>query len=67
MSEMINMEKVYRELLAIREEVQFIKTHMFDPDTIMTTEEEERYERAMWELKENKTTSLEDLKKELGL
>ena len=68
MSEMINMEKVYRELLAIREEVQFIKTHMFDPDTIMTTEEEEeRYERAMRELKENKTTSLEDLKKELGL
>lgn len=66
MPETINMEKMYKELLAIREEVQFIKTHMFGPDTIMTTEEE-RYERAVGGLKENKTTSLEDLKKELGL
>ena len=40
---------------------------MFDPDTIMTTEEEERFERAMQEYKEDKTTSLEDLKKELEL
>lgn len=67
MPETINMERMYKELLALRREVQFIKTHMFDPDTIMTTEEEERYERAMQELSEGKTTSLEDLKKELGL
>jgi len=67
MAETVNMEKMYRELLAIRDEVQFIKTHMFDPDTIMTTEEEERYERAMHELQEGKTTSLEDLEKELGM
>ncbi len=66
MAEIINIEKMYREILALRREVQFIKMHMFDPDTIMTTEEEERYERAMQELKEDKTTSLEDLKKELG-
>lgn len=67
MPEIINTEKMYRELLALRKEVQFIKMHMFDPDTIMTTEEEERYERAMQELKGDKTISLEDLKKELGL
>ncbi len=67
MAETVNMEKMYRELLALRNEVQFIKTHMFDPDTIMTTEEEERYERAMQELQEGKTTSLEDLEKELGM
>ncbi len=67
MPETINMEKMYKELMALRREVQFIKTHMFDPDTIMTTEEEERYERAMQELSEGKTTSLEDLKEELGL
>lgn len=67
MPETINMERMYEELLALRREVQFIKTHMFDPDTIMTTEEEERYERAMQELSEGKTTSLEDLKEELGL
>lgn len=67
MPETINMEKMYKELIALRREVHFIKTHMFDPDTIMTTEEEERYERAMQELSEGKTTSLEDLKEELGL
>jgi len=67
MAETINMEKMYMELLALRKEVQFIKTHMFDPDTIMTTEEEERFERAMKEYKEGKFISLEDLKKELEL
>ena len=61
------MERMYRELLSLRKEVQFIKTHMFDPDTIMTTEEEERFERAMKEYKEGKFISLEDLKKELEL
>ena len=67
MAETINMEKMYRELLSLRKEVQFIKTHMFDPDTIMTTEEEERFERSMKEYREGKTISLEDLKKELEL
>ena len=67
MTETINMEKMYKELLALRKEVQFIKTHMVNQDTIMTTEEEERYERAMQEYKEGKTISLKDLKKELGV
>jgi hypothetical protein len=67
MTETVNMGKIYRELLALRNEVQFIKTHMFDPDTIMTTEEEERFKRAMQELKEGETTSLEVLEKELGI
>jgi hypothetical protein len=62
MAETVNMEKVYGELFALRNEVQFIKTHMFDPATIMTIEEE-RYERAIQELQEGKTTSLEDLEK----
>ena len=67
MAETINMEKMYMELLALRREVQFIKTHMFDPDTILTSEEEEIFEKAMKEYKEGKTISLEDLKKELEL
>jgi uncharacterized coiled-coil DUF342 family protein len=67
MTETANIDKLYKELLALRKEVQFIKNHMFDPDTIMTAEEEKRYERAMEELEEGKTTSLEDLKEELGL
>jgi len=67
MAETVSLEKMYLELLALRKEILFIKTHMFDPDTIMTTDEEERFERAMEEYKEKKTTSFEELKKELGL
>ncbi len=67
MVETINIEKVYRELMTLRNEVRFIKTHMFDPDTIMTTDEEERYRKAIQELKEEKTISLEDLEKELEM
>ena len=40
---------------------------MFDPDTIMTTEENRRFEEGMKELKEGKTTPLSVLKKEHGL
>ena len=40
---------------------------MFDPDTIMTVEEERRFKQAIRELKQGKTTPLSTLKKELGL
>ncbi len=43
------------------------KEHVFDPDTIMTTEETVRFEQSLKELKEGKTTLLSELKKELGL
>ncbi len=61
------IEKVYEELKGLKEDVAFIKKHMFDPDTIMTTEEAKRFEQSMKELKEGKTTPLSELKKELGL
>ena len=67
MVETINIEKVYKELMALRNEIQFIKKHMFDPDTIMTADEEEKYERAIKELEEKKTISLEELEKELEM
>lgn len=51
----------------LRKEVPFIKKHMFDPDTIMTTEESRRFKQNMKELKEGKTIPLSELKKELGL
>ena len=66
MAESINMH-ITEELKAIRKDLEFIKTHMFDPDTIMSVEEERRFKQALVELKEGKTTSLSDLKKELGL
>lgn len=67
MAETVTIQRIYKELKELKREVHFIKEHMFDPDTIMTPEEEEHFAEAMKELKEGKTTSLSDLKKELGL
>ena len=66
MPETINLEKVYRELMLLRKDVDVIKSQFIEDDAIMTDEEEERYKKAMKELEEGKTISLEDLKKELG-
>jgi hypothetical protein len=51
----------------LKEEVLFIKKHMFDPDTIMTTEEKKAFERSMKEFKEGKTVPLAAVKKRLGM
>jgi len=58
---------ILEKLELIQSELDYIKEHMFDPDTIMTIEESKRFEQSMKELKEGKTTSLFKLKKELGL
>jgi len=67
MPESVTLERVYDELIGLKSEITFIKKHMFDPDTIMTTEESRRFEQSMKELKEGKTTSLSEIKKELGI
>ena len=63
----ITLNQVYIELVSLKNDVSFIKNHMFDPDAVMTIEESKRFEQSLKELKEGKTTSLSDLKKELGL
>ena len=63
MTETINVKKVYDELKDLKKEVIFIKRHMFDPDTIMTTEEARRFEQAMKEFKE----SFHNIPNELGI
>ena len=65
--ETATIETIHKDLKSLRDEVLFIKKHMFDPDTIMTTEESRIFEQSMKELKEGKTTSLKEIKKELGL
>lgn len=67
MTETVTIQRIYDELKELRKEVIFIKRHMFDPDTIMTTEESKRFEQSRKELKAGKTTPLSELKKELGL
>ncbi|MDP4039140.1 MAG: hypothetical protein Q8P57_00990 [Candidatus Pacearchaeota archaeon] len=66
MTETINMEKMYREILALRREVQLIKNHMVEIDVIMTPEEETRLEETLELHKKRKTKRFEDLKTELG-
>jgi len=67
MAETVTIKKIYDEIRGLKKEVTFIKKHMFDPDTILTTEESKRFEESMKELKEGKTTPLSEVKKELGL
>ena len=67
MAEAETIKKIYNELKDLKKEVVFIKKHMFDPDTIMTTEEARRFEQSLKELKEGKTAPLSEIKKELGI
>jgi hypothetical protein len=66
MAETVNMEKMYRELLALRKEVHDIKNHMVEIDVIMTPEEEVQLEETLELHKKGKTRRFEDLKAELG-
>jgi hypothetical protein len=59
------LEKVYDELKSLKKDVRFIKQHMVDVDTMLTPEEEERFEEGMKEYKEGKAVSLEDFEKEM--
>jgi len=67
MAEIISTNKIYEKLLEFQKEVNIIKSQIVDEDTIMTSEESERFDQAMKELEEGKAISHEDLKKELGL
>ena len=66
MAETINMEKMYREILALRKEVHDIKSHMIEIDVIMTPEEEAQLEETLELHKKGKTKRFEDLRAELG-
>ena len=66
MAETISIEKMYREILALRKEVHDIKNHMVEIDVIMTPEEETQLEETLELHKKGKTKRFEDLKAELG-
>lgn len=61
------LKEIKKVVVTMKEEVDFIKNHMFDPDVIMTREESKRFEESMKELKEGKATPLSEFKKELAL
>jgi len=66
MVETVTLKHIFNEIKDLKNEVTFIKMHMFDPDTIMTIEEGRRFNQSLQELKEGRTTPLSELKKELG-
>ena len=61
---MQNEQIIMNKLDVIKAELDYIKEHMVDVDTILTSEEEEILEQSIKEFKEGKTTSLEELEKE---
>jgi hypothetical protein len=64
MVETANMDKVYRELLALRKEVSYIREHMVDADSVLTQEENLELDKSIKELKEGKAFSLKDIEKD---
>ena len=56
--------QIIQELKGIKKELRFIKEHMVDVDTILTPEEEVELDESLKELKEGKTFSLDDIKKD---
>ncbi len=60
------MSKILNELREIRIDINFLKSHLIDPDCILTAEEEKRLDESLEEFRQGKTTSLEDFKKEMA-
>ena len=58
-------KQILSELKAIRQELDYIKEHMVDVDTILTPDEETRLKESLNDLNQGKTTSLEIFEKEM--
>jgi len=63
--EQVSLETINEKLIALKEVVMKMQEHL--EDCFLTAEESKNIEIAEKELEEGKTTSLEDMKKELGL
>ena len=60
---MENEQVIMNKLDIIKAEIDYIRQHMVEVDSILTIEEEERLEQSIKEFKEGKTISLEELEK----
>ena len=60
-------KQILDKLSNIKSELNYIKEHMVDVDTILTEDEKVALEKARKEYENGKTISLKDLEKELGL
>ena len=57
---------IVKELKIIRADLDYIKEHMVDVDTILAPMEEVRLEESLREYKEGKTTRIEDFEREIN-
>ena len=62
MAEIVTLDKVYKQLLVLQREVEYIKGIV--EDTILTPEEEIELNESLKELEQGNTFSLEDIKKD---
>ncbi len=67
MPEVIDLKEIRHELRAIREDLDFIKGHMIDVDSIMTEDDYLSLNEYRNEKESGKLTSHEELKREMGL
>ncbi|MGB2843153.1 MAG: hypothetical protein WBC40_11885 [Halobacteriota archaeon] len=58
-------KKIWEELKAIRRELEYIKEHMVDVDTVLIQEEEKILDESLREFEAGEATKLEDFEKEL--
>jgi hypothetical protein len=64
-TEIVNTQQLTEELKAIRADLDYIKEHMVDVDTILSLKEEEKLDEAVKEYKTGKAVSLEIFEKEM--
>ncbi len=67
MSEAINSKEILHELRAIREDLDYIKGHMVDIDSILTEEDYLSLQEYRKEKASDRLISHEDIKNELGI
>jgi len=67
MSEVDFEKKVFDELASIKAELDEIKEHMVDADTILSEEEKVIVDESFKHEKEGKLVSISEFKKDLGL
>jgi hypothetical protein len=63
----VTLEMIYNDLEFVKRELMEIKGHMVDIDSIMTEDDYKALQEYNIEKSEEKLTSHEELKKELGL
>jgi len=67
MSESATLQTIQQELKAIKTDLDYLKEHMVDVDSILTEDDFEALKKAEKERAEGKTITLKELKKQLEI